>query len=119
MRAWILGIIVALFVGSAAQAAPIFVGAGTATCSTFFKMKKENPELTDLTLDSWLKGYLSGVNSVLGAMGQKVYDLSGLKGDQALDFMHSYCVRNPSANYQDGTIALMSALSRTDAPPKR
>src|ERR1700704_4361166 len=60
-----------------AQAATPFAGGGASSCSLFVKMNKGNPELTGLVYQSWLQGYFTGVNTVLGSEG--LFDLNALK----------------------------------------
>jgi hypothetical protein len=88
---WMAGAVMVLLSG-ATQAASNFAGGGAAPCSLFVKMDKGNPELTGLVYQSWLQGFFTGINTVLGAEGKPRFDLSALRDESHNAFMAAYCV---------------------------
>jgi hypothetical protein len=108
---WMVGAVIVSMLG-VAQAASDFVGGGAAPCSLFVKMNKGNPEMTGLVYQSWLQGYFTGVNTVLGSQGKPRFDLSALKDISHNEFMGTYCAEHPNADYKDGALELMGRLPR-------
>jgi hypothetical protein len=102
-------------IGSA-QAAFYFAGGGSTSCALFLNFSKSNPTVAGLVYQSWLQGFFTGVNTVLGADRNQVFDLASIRGAEHSEFMSAYCARNPNANYKDGALELMGRLPRVPPP---
>jgi hypothetical protein len=112
---WMVSAVIVSMSG-VAHAVSYFAGGGASPCSLFVKMHKGNPELTGLVYQSWLQGFFTCVNTVLGAEGKPVFDLTALNDVSHNDFMSAYCAKHPTANYKDGALELMGSLPRVRAP---
>ena len=99
------------------QAHTYFVGVGSLPCSYFLEAEKnESASLNELVYQSWLQGFYTGVNTVLGSENKKPFDLKMIIELRQNEFMYKWCVANPAKDFKDGALELMGVMPRVDAP---
>lgn len=101
----------ALFLGQAEAQTVKIVGIGASSCQYFLRETSGRPEV-EKNFFAWAQGYMSGL--LWRAPPGKDEDLDLMPESYPLlkqvEFLRSFCERNPGADYSDGVTELYLTL---------
>jgi hypothetical protein len=99
-----------------AHAGQAFAGLGSLKCSWYAHMQTVDRGRANLSYQSWLQGFFSGMNTFLGASGKPLLDLTSVRDVEHSKFMAVFCEKHPDADYKDGALEMIQTLPRMAAP---